>query len=133
MRKSQESELMECVGACLEEIDVTTDEVLVILTAPEYNEYSEYYYVMSLQGVQEQLEKEIRTLAEKIGEGILNVKSFNVAFKVLDTLSGYVQGDEWIRIRAYLTKLESMDLGANPGKSKKMLTAVAAKVEELEI
>lgn len=133
LRKSREAELIECLDGALVEIELSTADVLVMLTVPEWNEYTEYYYAESIKLYLNEMAQGLEALADKVTSKPPRIDAFQHLFDKLDSLSGYVKSDELPKIHQMLVKLEDWDYIDEKRKGHILLGKLADKVRGLEL
>lgn len=133
LRKVKEADMVECLSSVLAEIGLEVDEVLVMLSAPDCDEYGEYFYQGSLKQSLNQMATGVRAIQEKVKDRPPRVDAFNDLFRQLDTLSAYVKSDTLVQLHKYLVKLEDWDYVDEKRKGIALLGKLADKIEEMEL
>lgn len=131
LNKSREPELVACLDGALQEIELSTADVLVMLSVPELNEYTEYYYTQSVKGYLSEIADGLETLRDKVQDKPPRIDAFGHLFEKLDTLAGYVKMDELSKIHQMLIKLEDWDYVDERRKGTVLLGKLAERIREL--
>lgn len=121
--RSEEAALIECLNKGF--LEYYTDEDMVILSAPERDSYSEYYYEFAESSLLEALATELRSVAERIAQGNrVTTRTYAEAIRLLDRCEHHFVSEQSVYIRKILGKLYQSNI---EGRRK----SVSRKINEL--
>lgn len=129
--RAEEAQLLECLTEAF--MGHYTDEDMVLLSAPERDDLSEWYYSYAEESLLEELAHELISVASRIRDGSrITSRTYAESIRLLDRCEHHDATDETQAIRAFLGRIYKADIAAKRKKTARLLEQYAASIVEIE-